>query len=38
MLTEVVNYLKAFNKETTPQKIKAKIDELNRCIKTEDSL
>lgn len=38
MLTEVVGYLKAFNKETTPQKIKAKIDELNRCIKTEDSL
>lgn len=38
MLTEVVGYLKAFNKEATPQKIKAKIDELNRCIKTEDSL
>lgn len=38
ILTEVVGYLKDFNKETTPQKIKAKIDELNRCIKTEDSL
>lgn len=38
MLTEVVGYLKAFNKETTSQKIKAKIDELNRCIKTEYSL
>lgn len=38
MLTEIVGYLKAFNKEATPQKIKAKIDELNRCIKTENSL
>lgn len=38
LLTEVVSYLKAFNKETTPQKIKAKIDELNKCIITENSL
>ena len=38
MLTEVIDYLEKFSKETTPQKIKIKIDELNRCIKTEDSL
>ncbi len=34
MLTEVVDYLKIFNRQTTPQKIKEKIDELDRCIET----
>ena len=38
MLTEVIGYLGNIEKQVTAQKIKAKIDELNRCIKTEDSL
>lgn len=38
MLTEVIGYLGNFEKQVTAQKIRAKIDELKRCIKTEDSL
>ena len=38
MLTEVIGYLKDFNKEITPQEINAKIEELKRCIETEESL
>ena len=38
MLTEVIDCLKTFDKEATPRKIKTKIDELNKCIKTVDSL
>lgn len=38
MLTEVIGYLGNFEKQVTAQKMEAKIAELNRCIKTEDSL
>lgn len=38
VLTEVVRYLKVFDKATTPQKIEAKIQELDRCIETGNSL
>ena len=38
MLTEVIGCLENVEKQVIAQKIKAKIDELNKCIKTEDSL